>query len=860
MIRALPRLALAAALSLPLVSFAQQAAPAPTPGVPAPNPAVPGQGNIPGQGNNPAQPPGIRPPGSPGGIRPPGAPGGGNNNDIVDGPIEAPPPTDLLLRTGMAMPNASIIKVILPIYQQLTGKRVVLDTNIADNNVRIVVAGPITKEDLIDFIERSLLTNGFAFVPTNKDNTVKLINALGGQPLRAQGGRVFIDPATLPVTDAVVTYVMKLEYIKSEEAARIFPQIIQLNSYGAIAAVDNASAVIITDDVAIVRQLIELAKIVDVPSAQVSTKWFELERADAEKAAEFLAEVLDTGADSTPARAIRAGGDAPAAGAAPAGAAPGSASASPGTSEGPSVKIVADTRRNAILAVARPLDMQYIDSLIKEYDSPSKVKTFLKRPLKFIVASELLEPLQNALERENAGEGGGGGAVSSGGGSSRASTNATSRGSGLGSRGSSSGSSFGGGSSGFGGGSNGFGGGGSSSGGGSLLQAGDAPPAAESVVIGKTLLVADNERNAIIVSGPPESIRLVEEIIEQLDERPRQVLLSTVIGQMTLGDDREYGLNILKSLSEINANENLLGAGSLGAINFPGRTTTSPGTGTNPGTSTTNLIDIEDLLDPTNLPALSGLNLYGKIGEDLRVYMKLLENQNRFRVLQRPVIFTANNRQAVISSGQRIAVPTNSFTSGATVGATQSTNIEYRDVVLRLEVVPLINSENEVTLRIAQVNDKVVGTQTIDSNAVPIIGTEELETTVTVTNGQTVVLGGLITERTERTVNGVPILIQIPLIKHLFGTTKEEKTREELMIFIQPKILDTNEQILSENLNEVRRIPRGEEIVEFAVPEYPEIKARAEAEAAAAEAAAQGKPARKRPTGGLLHKMKLFGD
>lgn len=841
--RVLPILTLAAALCCPLSSFAQPAAPPPQPGVPVPNPATADQGN---QGAVPGQP--AVPGQAPGGIRPPGGRPGANNNAIVDGPIEAPPPIDQLLRTGMAMPNASIIKVILPIYQQLTGIRVVLDTNIADNNVRIVVAGPITKEDLIDFVERSLLTNGFAFVPTNKENTVKLINALGGQPLRAQGGKVYIDPVSLPFTDAVVTYVMKLEYIKSEEAARIFPQIVQLNSYGAISAVDNASAIIITDDVAIVRQLIELAKVVDVPSAQVSTKWFELERADAERAAEFLAEVLDTGNDTTAARAVRSGGGAPASptgapGASPAGGAPGG---TVGTSEGPSIKIVADTRRNALLAVARPLDMQYIESLIKEFDSPSGVKTFLKRPLKFIVASELLQPLQAALERENSDQGGSskGGGGTTGGGTSRTGTNATNRSTGgLNSRTSGSGSSFGGGSSSFGG-SGGFGGGGS---GGSLLDAGDAPPVAESVVIGKTLLVADNERNAIIVSGPPESIRLVEEIIDQLDLRPRQVLLATVIGQMTLGDDREYGLNILKSLSEVNANENILGAGSLGARNFPRSGANDDSEG--------NMLDFLDLSDPRNLPPLSGLNLYGKIGEDLRVYLKLLENQNRFRVLQRPFIFTANNRKATISSGQRIAVPTNSFTSGANVGATQSTNIEYRDVVLRLEVVPLINSENEVTLRIAQVNDKVVGSQTIDDNEVPIIGTEELETTVTVSNGQTVVLGGLITERTERTVNGVPILIQIPLIKHLFGTTKEDKRREELMIFIQPRILDTNEQLIAENVNEVRRIPRGEEIVEFAVPEYKELKAQAEAEQSALD-----RPVRKRPTGGLLQNMKLFRE
>ena len=119
-------------------------------------------------------------------------PGGGGGGVNIDGPIEAPPATADLEKMGMLMPNASIIKVILPIYQQLTGKRVVLDTNIADNNVRVVVSGPITQEDLVDFIERTLLINGFAFVKTNKVGTVKLINAAGGLPLRAQGGYALI--------------------------------------------------------------------------------------------------------------------------------------------------------------------------------------------------------------------------------------------------------------------------------------------------------------------------------------------------------------------------------------------------------------------------------------------------------------------------------------------------------------------------------------------------------------------------------------------------------------------------------------------------------------------------------------------
>ena len=339
-------------------------------------------------------------------------PGGGGGVNI-DGPIEAPPATADLEKMGMALPNASIIKVVLPTYQQLTGKRVILDTNIADNQVRVVVNGPISKADLIDFIERTLLVNGFVFVPTNKENTVKLINATGGVPVRG-GLPVFTDGTTLPDTDQVITYVMTLDYIKPEEAVRIFPQVIQLNSYGAIASVPNASAVIISEDTAIVRQLVALKALVDVPSGKIGTKWFVLERADAEKAAEFLNKVLETEGDDTMARPSQAvtGADAtappPAGGAGSAPASDAGTADAGGVGESPKIKIIADIRRNSVLAVARPLDLSYIESLIKEYDSPSKARTFMKYSLKFITATEFLPTVENALARDLGDESGAG--------------------------------------------------------------------------------------------------------------------------------------------------------------------------------------------------------------------------------------------------------------------------------------------------------------------------------------------------------------------------------------------------------------------------------------------------------------------
>ena len=124
-----------------------------------------------------------------------------------------------------------------------------------------------------------------------------------------------------------------------------------------------------------------------------------------------------------------------------------------------------------------------------------------------------------------------------------------------------------------------------------------------------------------------------------------------------------------------------------------------------------------------------------------------MQERANFTVLSRPSIFTSNNQKGSISSGERIAIPTNtnSFSGGGS-----NTNIEYQDVVLKLEVVPLVNSDNEITLQVALLNDEQNGTQTIqgagnngDDLTVPRISTREILTTVTVPNNGTVVLGGL---------------------------------------------------------------------------------------------------------------------
>jgi type II secretory pathway component GspD/PulD (secretin) len=194
-----------------------------------------------------------------------------------------------------------------------------------------------------------------------------------------------------------------------------------------------------------------------------------------------------------------------------------------------------------------------------------------------------------------------------------------------------------------------------------------------------------------------------------------------------------------------------------------------------------------------SFPNQTGLSLYGKIGNSLAAYVNLLSSSDDFTVLSRPSIFVKNNGIGTISSGRRIAIPTS---SNQFSGNGVSTNIDYRDVVLKLEVIPLVNSDKEITLQIALVSDNVVGSTAIENlGDIPEIATRELLTTVTVPNNQTIVLGGLITTNDTETVTGIPLLSDIPGLGRLFSTKTKGVDREELMIFIQPSIVNSNSSL-----------------------------------------------------------------
>lgn len=717
-------------------------------------------------------------PAIPGGIVPPpaGLPPGADPAAIQPAaPIDPDRLGDTLIQEAIELPKLSGAD-LAALYRKYTGHRVIVSSAAAEAEFSFVQPAspqdPLTYREAAELLKKAATIENFIFVPdgTNPELEYLTLPTAGIKPTGIGVG-VYNDSDVLPEGDAVISYVMALNYIKPDEAVRTFTQIIgQFGAFGSIAAVPNAASIVITENTSLIRKLIDLKAEIDKPSSQVATRFITVKYADVTELSTTLNELLGAQQSTSNTAGVQRQQAQPANQVAPTDGIPGGSA----SGEDTPVQIIPDARTNRLFAMGRPVDLLFVEGLVREFDTESDQRNFLRRKLKFLAVADFLPIAGDALTRAfsgtgdqsaQGGQGGQGGNRQSqrqqGGGGSLFNSGGQTGGGGMGGAG-----------------------GGSSASRGSALSDPQVNSAPESLLIGRTLLVADNITNSIVVQGPPSGVEIIENLLDQVDVKADQVMISTVFGQLSLGDSLSTGVDWLKAFR---GNDNGGIAGSSiggGPVNsFLPTDLIQPSTGTG---SVANPI--------IGFPNQSGLSLYGKIGNSLAGYVNLLSTSSDFTILSRPSIFTANNQKGTISSGRRIPVPTNSnqFSGGGV-----STNIEYRDVVLKLEVIPLVNSQDEITLQIALISDDVIG-QSDDIEGlgrVPIIGTRELLTTVTVPNNQTIVLGGLITTNDTETVTGIPLLSDIPGLGRLFSTKNTGVDRDELMIFIQPSIVNSDRSL-----------------------------------------------------------------
>ena len=311
-----------------------------------------------------------------------------------------------------------------------------------------------------------------------------------------------------------------------------------------------------------------------------------------------------------------------------------------------------------------------------------------------------------------------------------------------------------------------------------------------SLLSGRGSVAVDERTNTLLLQDTPDRLADVRRLVATLDIPVRQVLIEARI--VIVDNDFDRQLGAVFGVTTVNKN------GRSGIVTTTGSTAgtdqivssalTNSQTNANgspfpvslpTGTNAANRYNV-------NLPIASpaGSWALGILGNNFVVDLELdaAQAETEANIIASPRVITANQKKASIEQG--VEIP---YQQSASSGAT---TIQFKKAVLSLDVTPQITPDNRIILDL-DVRDDAVGTIVVQSGGVnvPSITTREITTQVLVNDGQTLVLGGILTTTNREDDNKVPYLGDIPVIGHLFKTTDHADDKDELMIFITPKIV-----------------------------------------------------------------------
>jgi type IV pilus assembly protein PilQ len=305
----------------------------------------------------------------------------------------------------------------------------------------------------------------------------------------------------------------------------------------------------------------------------------------------------------------------------------------------------------------------------------------------------------------------------------------------------------------------------------------------------------DDRTNTLLVNDTPDKIRDLRELIGTLDRPVQQVLIESRIVVATDQFTRQLGVRWGAQAFNTNPSGQVIGT----------TPDLSSGTGTQLGTSglVTNVHNINNgsqtdntLTYPggynVNLPVSNPAGSIGLaiLGANYLVDLELsaAQTEGRSEVISSPRVITANQQEAVIKQGTQIGYVT--YQASSSGGGAQNATVQFKDAVLELRVTPTITADSRVYLKINVKKDALASqTPSPGGGFVPSIDTREINTSVLVDNGQTVVLGGIYEITKSNTTDKVPGLGDIPGLGVLFRRTNRQNNKAELLIFVTPRIL-----------------------------------------------------------------------
>jgi general secretion pathway protein D len=261
--------------------------------------------------------------------------------------------------------------------------------------------------------------------------------------------------------------------------------------------------------------------------------------------------------------------------------------------------------------------------------------------------------------------------------------------------------------------------------------------------------IADERNNSIVIVSTPEQYRLAQATLARLDLQPLQVLIEATIAEVTLNDDLRYGLQWFFNSGNFSTNLSTNEGGGIGNV-FPGF----------------------NLLYSTT---------------DARVVLNALAEVTDVKVVSSPQLMVLDNRPARLQVGDQVPVTTQQAVSVDNPDAPIVNSVQLVDTGVILEVTPKVRSSGLVTLDVLQEISDAIRSDADDT--LPTIQQRRIQTSVAVSDGETVALAGLIRERAEEGQSGVPVLMDIPYLGNLFKTTNRVSARTEILVLITPRVM-----------------------------------------------------------------------
>ncbi len=660
--------------------------------------------------------------------------------------------------------NSAPLELILEDYSLVTGLTLLMAPGLPKVNITLKSQVPLSYDEYLQAIEAVLTMNGVGLMETG-DNFVKVVpvkNLLNTAPEIREN----LPEKPFKENDSMITQIIPLKHIAVSDAQKIVEGI--KNTYGIIFLIEKTNSILVMDNAANVNRIIQIISYIDTPierreepytrtvlyaKASDIKKTIDTMVADFQKeqqSSEKIATTKSTGSPGVVQRRTLPGVvRSPQSPAVTDSNIPVEliAQAQKGVING-SVNVIADDRTNKLIIITRPENMKFFDNIINVLDIETAPDVIVKvRRLEYAEAKTVADMLNDLIGATSAKDEIKSVKEDPGDGSAAKRLTEDLR-----------------------------------------IKQENIPSGEQSTKskVGELSkdnikILSDERTNSLILMASRSDQFTLEGIIKDMDMMLSQVLIESIIVEVSLGDDLQTGIDWIQN--SMIAYDQAASGTKNPILAFSGAGGGGFGTPADASTMTPS--------------STKGLTYYlSFFGINLDAVIRMVSTDNQSKIVSSPIILTTDNTTAKITSTDKIYV-IGSTTYRSTSEGGDVRNFEKMDVGLTLEVTPKINTNKVVMLQISQIMSSPGSTGEPQSGGI-ISSERSMDAAIAVRNGETIVFGGLVSNTKQRSRTKIPFLGDIPLLGRLFNFTQDTTSKKELIVFLTPYVLDTPDDIAYE--------------------------------------------------------------